>query len=138
MTERRASDIESSDDFDNFVRLEPREVFDDFIVGVEWGNPQKPRLVYSADMITEHYRQEMVKHYERLCLESPLPDLDELLENTYMEARQQFHEWCQSAKMGGCNTTDPLYVSVNDLDVLTRSLPEDDKIKVKKVVLLVE
>lgn len=120
------------DEFNNFVRLEPREVFDSFILGVEWADPERPRLVYNADQIIEHYRQQIIDSYENLGEEYE-EDLPDLLENAYMEARQQFYEWCVCAKLGGCNTTDPIYVSKDDLEILMSKLPDDQQLQVKKV-----
>lgn len=123
-----------NDEFNNFVRLEPREVFDSFIMGVDWADPQRPRLVYSSDKIIEHYRQEIVEYYEEQVRDGLLDDqsLDELILDSYMEARQQFYEWCQSAKMGGCNTTDPIYCSMDDLELLMNQLPEDEQIRINQ------
>jgi len=119
-------------DFCNFIRLEPREDFDSFILGLEWSNPEKPRLVYSADKIIEYYKQQIMECYreQNKGHEDELDegDIQEQEMEAYMEARQQFYEWCQDAKYGNNEVSDPVYVSMDDLEILMNKLPEDQAI----------
>lgn len=124
-------------DFCNFIRLEPRDIFDSFILGMEWSNPEKPRLVYSSDKIIEHYRQQILECYKEMNqVHADEIDEDTLHEQdmeAHMEARQQFYEWCQDAKYGSNEVSDPVYVSMDDLEIIMNKLPEDQAI-VHKVV----
>jgi len=84
---------------DELVLLEPREIFNDFIVGVS----QRPlAVVYNKDKIIEYWAKEFLSEQS-----------DEA--QAYMEAVEFFEFNIQGAYMGEHT---PIYVSMDDKEML--------------------